>query len=132
MYLHLYTRGCGTTSIQSIIEHPSCYRLSRPFCRKNYGEHYASLIWQFTSDTSTSDEHTGHADVDAVGIKDGVGNINTDERDVNNTGNTGCANNDADDIHNDAGDVHNDTGVIDDDVGDIDNSTQPFCNDVLE
>lgn len=131
MYLHLYTWGCGTTGIWSIIEHPSCYRLSRPFCRKNYGEHYAS--------TSTSDDHTGHTDVDAVGIKDGVGNINTDERDVNNTGNTGGANNEADDIHNDAGDYHNDagdvhddTGVIDDDVGDIDNSTQPLCNDVLE
>lgn len=126
----MYTWGFGTTGIQSIIEHPSCYCLSRPFCRKNYGEHYARLIGEFTSDTST--DHTGHADVDAVGIKDGVGNINTDERDVNNTGNTGGANNDADDIHNDADDVHDDTGVIDDDVGDIDNSTQPLCNDVLE
>ena len=99
-----------------------------------------SPIQEFNSDTSTSDDHTAHADVDAGGVNDDVGNFNNDVSDVNN--NTGDTNNDAGDVHNDAGDyhddagdVHNDAGVIDDDVGNVDDSTQPFLNndhDVLE
>jgi len=104
---------------------------------ENHGEPLVSLIRKFNSDTSSSDDHTGHADIDARGVNDDVGNVNNDASDVNN--NTGDANNDAGDVHNDAGDyqddagdVHDDAGVIDDNVGDVDDCTQPILyNDVL-
>ena len=96
---------------------------------ENHGEHYVSLIREFNSDTSTSDDHTGPSDVDAGGVNDDVGNVNNDASDVNN--NAGDGNNDAGDVHSDAGDyqndgdVHDDADVIDDDVGDVDTVLSP-------
>jgi len=97
---------------------------------ENHGERYVSLIREFNSDTSTSDDHTGPSDVDAGGVNDDVGNVNNDASDVNND--AGDGNNDAGDVHSDAGDYHNDAGdvhddadVVDDDVGDVDTVLSP-------
>ena len=108
---------------------------------ENHVEHYVSLIPEFNNDTSTSNDHTSHVDVDEGGLNDDVGNVDNDASDVNNNtvdannddagdvnNDKGDANNYACDVHNDLGDYHDDAGVIDSDVGDVDDITQPFLN----
>ena len=44
---------------------------------ENLEENYVSLIPEFNNDTSTSNDYTGHADVDVRGVNDDVGNVNS-------------------------------------------------------